>query len=231
MIEKAKLFPGGDKLAIIFCGGTQKHAPWNQPGWTFWSIPSNIYNFGGLGVCPHVWFDIHQEIIWREKKGWHKDYQGWLKQCPQPVVMLTTPKPDEVPSYVPYPLDEVNQEFGADAPIAGTMDWMVALALLYQPEVIGLFGCDYATAHEQVYQWFGIAYWLGLCRGRKQSYYLPPDSFILTGPLRGRYGLNFPPWPPGHHPDFGPWRHMGNLRGLGKLQPPDIYGSAEKVSG
>ncbi len=198
------LKPPYDTLHLLFTGSTAKpfmerlkeHGP--DPEESLW-VCSPWANQSDW-LKPEAWFDIHRAEIWSEqawKKPWHRDYQGWLRSQRTPIVMMEPS--DEIKSAIRYPYDDVKRAF-PDAPFAGTTDWMMALAILLGVEWIGMWGMDYCTPHELLYQRFGLTYWLGFARGRGIEVELPDDSSLLKNMLLGDYGPSYPPWPALHHP-------------------------------
>lgn len=190
-----------ETVDIVFCG---KSRAFFEP---------NYQHPNGCWLCSPLakmekqypvsaWFDIHRPEVWGEKrpdlkKTWHKDYQGWLRGDGAPIVMMTPT--EDIGRAVQYPRAELEAAYPG-APFAGTTDWMIALAVWLGVKTINLWGIDYDTPHELLFQRFGVAYWIGLARGAGVTVNLPPEAIILNNFMAGQYGPDFPPWPTNYHP-------------------------------
>ena len=145
---------------------------------------------------PSAWWDIHRDETWTGLKLWNPDYQGWLASQNRPVVMWRAQ--ESIPTSTAVP--DIVKAWGKQEPFAGTIDWMIATAIHLGVEKLSLYGVDYVTAHERLYQTFGLAYWIGKAIGLGIEVKLPGTCRALWNILPGNYGPDFPPWPTEHDP-------------------------------
>ena len=153
---------------------------------------------------PRLWVELHRSIWWHQKKTWRQGYTQWLmRQKARPVLMQH--RYAAVPRSVMYPKGAITAAFPG-APFHGTVDWLMALAIWLQVKEIAVWGVDYASSHEEVYQKVGAAYWVGVARGRGIQVRLSPQCPLLSNPMPDTqtYGYDYPPWPRGHHPKDWP---------------------------
>ena len=188
---------GRHRIAILMADPSWRTAPFGDPTWALFAHAclSNIVDDPSQIAS---WFDLHRPEIWRQKKSWHPDYQHWLAHQSTSIFMQA--EYPEVPASRPYPFAGIRQLFPS-APFAGTLDWMIAFALSLGATELGIYGVEYQSPHERLYQRFGTAYWVGMARGMGVPVTLPPGCRLLDNILPGEYGPDFPPWPPGHHPN------------------------------
>lgn len=190
------------KVILPFVGEATRSVPFPDGAWDIWAP---MFSWEYLqGREPTLWIEIHGEDQWRSPKSWRADYLDWLlthKRCP----ILMQERHAAVPASVRYPKELVQTQY-QDSPFHGTMDWLLALAVLLQVTDIALWGAGYDTLHEELYQKPGACYWVGVARGRGIRVQQPSDSCLLDNPMprAQTYGYNYPPWPRGHHPDEFP---------------------------
>lgn len=160
-----------------------------------------------IGCAPDLWVDIHRDETWTGYKTWNPSYQNWLALRETPVLMFN--HQPSVPTSIPVP--DAVKNWAQTEPFAGSFDWMMACAIHWGAKTIALFGCDYASAHERMYQTFGAAYWIGKARGLGIDVQIPPSCPLLWNVLPGNYGPEYPPWPAEHDPRFAPMWAGGPL--------------------
>ncbi len=119
------------KIAIVGAHrATKLDAPYDDAEWTIWSCsPRNESEL----PRHDVWFEIHP--AWEFAKI-SPVYEQWLGV--QPFVYMQKVLP-EYPGSVAYPLERVQDAFGPYF-WTGTVSYMMALAILQEPDVIGLWG-------------------------------------------------------------------------------------------
>ena len=182
--------------------GPSGHAEWPAGSWDIWAP---VFTWQLLGRRrPRLWVELHRQVWWRQPKTWRRGYLRWLHTYrARPILMQHQWR--EVPASVRYPRARALREFPS-APFQGTFDWLMALAILLDAKQIAVWGVDYDTAHEMVYQRSGAAYWVGMALGRGITVQFSPCSFLLSTPMPSTktYGYDYPPWPPGHHPKDWP---------------------------
>ena len=193
------------KVALIGLDRGWAAAPFDDPAWTIWAPVFTHHRV----PRADVWFELHGPEWQAQEKAWCRcegNYQAWLAQVREPVVMFS-PHP-EVAHVVPYPLETVAAAVGPLS-MTGTIEWMAALAITLGATTIGYYGINYTDRHEEYFQRPGADYWIGYARGRGLDVVLPAGCPLGSGRLPGHYGLNYPPWPLGTHPDeWAEWRAL-----------------------
>lgn len=98
---------------------------------------------------------------------------------------------------VAYPFDEaarlanVTRGDKANIYFTSSFDYLIALAILAQPERIMIIGFDMASDTEYRYQREGAAHWLGIAAGRGINVWMPPEASLLKGELYGYTGAQW----------------------------------------
>lgn len=137
------------KIAIVGAHrATKLLAPYEDMAWAVWSL--GIANESEL-PRHDVWFEIHP--MWHNAK-LSPVYAEWLRG--QPFVYMQKVLP-EYPGSVAYPLDRVKDAFGPYF-WTGSVSYMLALAILEEPEAIGLWGFSQCPelAHQKPSIWHFI---------------------------------------------------------------------------
>lgn len=158
---------------------TRLQAPFDDRGWVIWATcPRN------RGVLPRhdVWFEIH---LLREALLTNGQiYIDWLASLPR-VYMQT--QSSEYPGSVAYPKDAIVQRFGPYF-FTSTAAWMMALALSFQPETIGIWGFEMRSGEEYSDQRSGLHHFVQIARDRGIEIVIPEDSTLLDPPpLYGKW--------------------------------------------
>ena len=122
------------KIALIGAHrATKLKAPYDDADWDIWACSA----FNESELPRHdVWFEIHdlRDRVVIDEIG--PVYLEWLKD--QKNIYMQTEYP-EYPNAAVYPIDEVLNEFGPYF-FTGTISYMMAMAILEAPEVIGIWG-------------------------------------------------------------------------------------------
>ena len=135
-----------------------------------------------------AWFEIHHYTPEDPKKsGMVETYLKWLRELPHPIYMMEH-YPD-IPTSIKYPKDEVYKAFG-EYFYTSSIAWMLALAILQNPEEIGLWGVDMAAREEYGYQRSGCHHFITLARIRGIKITVPLSSDLLRP--EPEYGLREP---------------------------------------
>lgn len=131
------------------------------------------------------WFDLHATEQIRERR---PDAYRWYAQQTKPIYRW---EPDaELPSCAVYPRTEVQRFFGdgsEERDFAGSLSWMLALAILDGFRAIDLFWFP-LDGNEAGYQRQipSVRYWIGHARGRGIRVVIHGDSALTpSGPLYG----------------------------------------------
>lgn len=95
-------------------------------------------------------------------------------------------KYEEIPLSEAFPIEACVKEFGIPY-FTNTICYMIAYALLQNPESIELYGVNQAGSHEYTEERGGVEYWLGIAIGRGIKVTINgKDSQLLR--YKGRYG-------------------------------------------
>lgn len=195
------------RVIIPFLGSS------GQSGWPAgrWDIWAPVFTWKILGRRrPTLWVELHRRCWWHQPKAWRKGYRRWLQTYrARPILMQH--RFSEVPASVRYPREIVQGLFSQE-PFHGTFDWLMALAIYLEAKQVRVWGVDYNSAHEVVYQRGGAAFWVGLAIGAGIEVGVSPTSELLSNPMPSTqtYGYDYPPWPKGHHPKDWP-DHLNGL--------------------
>lgn len=165
------------KLALLGATSNLRYAPWHDPSWTLAAHPCCRPQ---CAREPDWYFDLHRPELFRTaKKGWTKDYYGWLKRLQTPIFMQKN-WPD-VPMSVQYPLARIQAEFRSY--FTNQCAFMIALAMTEGVTHIGLFGCQYSHVTEHGVQRDSLTYWLGRFEQAGGTVVLPPvENSLLCSP-------------------------------------------------
>lgn len=129
------------KVAIVGGGPTRRYAPYHDKKWDIWAFSSRDYKY------PRItrWFELHDPTDLRQQLSWKKpgrrsyaDYVNFMRKLKCPVYMQKRFK--HIPESVPFPLDNVLDEFGRC--FTSTATYLLALAILEGYKVIGLWGIN-----------------------------------------------------------------------------------------
>ena len=199
--EYADTWAPSGRVLIPFLGHSGRE-PWPPGSWDVWAP---VFSWKLLGRRrPRLWVELHRREWWMQPKVWRKDYLRWLRAYrARPILMQQHYR--SVPASVRYPKALIRREFPG-LPLHGTFDWLMALAIVCEVQEIAVWGVDYDSSHEELYQKVGAACWIGVARGRGIRVHISPGSELLRNPMpeSQTYGYDYPPWPPGHHPHAWP---------------------------
>lgn len=170
------------KIAIVGSAPSSAGlAPYDDESWEIWACSG-----GTLPYAKRVtlWFELHDWKPDPSVYGWRPEYVEWLRKAPVPVVMRQA-VPD-VPSSIGYPEDAARREFG-DSFWTSSVAWMMAAAILQNPEEIALFGIDMAARTEYEGQRSGVHFFAHMARQRGIKVTVPAQSDLLRPPPQ--YGM------------------------------------------
>src|SRR4029077_10370977 len=134
----------GLNIALLGAAPTSKDLiPYHDPNWEIWACSPGNY------VAPRVdaWFEMHS--LERKFCPGNEPYVNVLQRHPRVYIAV----PDSrLPHGIVYPKDEIYAEYGngafLDTFFQSQVSFMLALAIKYKPDVIGLWGIDMAAADE-----------------------------------------------------------------------------------
>lgn len=116
------------KIAIVGSGpDSWTKAPFDDPEWTIWGFSRRNYN--KLPRCD-LWFELHHERNFRSYNIDIKAYVPWLMSNPKRMTQPTFPRRLILERFGPYFLGH------------GQAPWMMAYAILQEPQTIGLWGLE-----------------------------------------------------------------------------------------
>jgi hypothetical protein len=165
-------------------------APFDDPDFEIWGCSPGLY--------PHAkrvnaWFEIHR---WEPGKTWFSpEYISWMAKLKAPVHMIQ-PVP-EIPNSIAYPLDAVINGVYAHvvnkkgqwrekrfdrSNFSSTIAWMIALAILAEVDVIGLWGVDMSAQEEWFFQRSGCQNMINAAQSVGIQVICPPESDLLRPP-------------------------------------------------
>lgn len=182
MTKSKKAAPQGQpalKIAIVGTASTSVgEAPWKDESWQIWSLGRNS------AACPRFdkWFEVHtKDVLIAANALEHR--MEFLKAAGDKLV-LGHPW-EELPNAQLYPWVQVVETFGRY--LTSSLAEMVALAILHNPQEIGLWGVDMVCPEEYQHQRAACEYLLGIATGKGIKVTIAKESPILR-PTR-IYGL------------------------------------------
>ena len=136
------------KIALVASGPTYKKAPFSNPEWEIWANAPWVMR-DILPVEPDYWFELHAyEDLKSQKNGImqkrafgvkttaEKYYKKMITRIPAPVYMQR--KYEFAQNSIAYPLEKVIKKFGAI--FTSSASYILGLAILQNPDVIGIWG-------------------------------------------------------------------------------------------
>jgi len=157
------------KVCLLGTSPTLSEAPLDDDTIEKWAL-NNMYNVVPVEKISR-WFQIHSEESVRDVPDWEK-YKG----ITVPIYMQE--HYDEIPTSIKYPLDEMTKLFGYKL-FRSTLDFMMALAIAEEYDVIYLYGVDMANNTEYAYQRPTLMYWIGRAIGMGIKIILPDNCDLL----------------------------------------------------
>ncbi len=147
-------------------------APYADPSWQVW-----VCNTMGMGQFVPRWeacFDPHS-YDYAGDPYW-KDYNAWLCQ-PRGKPLLTRRQVPEWPDSIAYPVEEITQKYGRY--FTSSASWMLALAIEFGAEHIGLWGVNMAHDTEFQQQRPSCEFLVGIAVGKGIAVTIPAQSDLL----------------------------------------------------
>jgi hypothetical protein len=172
----------GPRVAIIGTAPSSRMlAPFNDPTWKIWGCSP-----GNKDVLPRAdaWFEVHGNLLWPECESYGRPYIAWLNQQKFPVFMQDQ---SVVPAAIPFPKDQLVQEFGPFF-FTSSFAWMGAFAILLGAKEVAMYGIDMASREEYIQQRAGGQYLIVEGARRGVKVWAPYESDIMQPP--GLYGYS-----------------------------------------
>jgi len=122
-------------------------------------------------------FEFHDADIWPK---YEQPYFQDLIKWGGPVLMQR--HYDCIPNSIPYPKDEITEQFYCNAswnPFTNSVSWMLALAIRQSYEEIYLYGVEMEHETEYVYQARGVVYFIGLAMGMGIKVVVPSTCQLM----------------------------------------------------
>lgn len=164
------------KIAILGAGPSRAMAPWDERGWEFWGLG----RFWRWMPRWDLWFEMHQ------LSASAADEIAALRHRVRVPIYMPRRYPS-IPLSRRFPIEAVSR--GHAALFTCTFCYELALAIHRGAERIGLYGVDLhgGSARERTVERLGVAYWVGVARGRGIEVDVAGD--VLTHPAR--YGIEY----------------------------------------
>jgi hypothetical protein len=164
-------------IVLVGCGLGAKDAPYDDPDVEIWGMGRH---WRWMPRCDRI-FEMHDPDIWRSYLGVNPAvYAAQLREAgPSVVVRRRIPS---LPKATVYPMVMVENLIGGPY-FVSSASYMLALAIVREPELILLFGINVLEVEEYVYQRPNLEYLLGLARGRGIKFKAHKESALCTMPL------------------------------------------------
>ena len=165
------------KIAIIGKAPSSRGlAPYSDESWEIWTISDLVL----VGQAPR-WsrhFEIHPLKWIKDRKD---GYYNWLTEQPagERPIYLRELSPD-IPAGVLYPVDKIVPRFRRY--FTNQISYMIAMAIMENPEAIGIWGVDMAQSEEYQRQKPSCEYLIGVAEGAGIKVELPPECDLLQSP-------------------------------------------------
>lgn len=158
------------KIAVMGSAPSSAHmAPSNDPNWEIWCCSPPNY------MQPRVdaWFELHN-LDRKFSDARNGLYYQVLQQHPR---VYTYEKDPRLPQSIVFPWKDYVAEYGTDF-FTSSIAWMMAHAISYKPEKIGLWGVDMSAHSEYDQQRPGVKFFMREAKLRGIDVYVPETSDI-----------------------------------------------------
>jgi hypothetical protein len=172
---------------------TARMTPWQDETWDVWSLGSAITVEAlkdKLYAHADLLFEIHKKYEWEK-------YQGALKKFERPILMQQQYVDEgHFPNAIPYPRDEVRERWNKYFPnekvfATCSVPWMIAYAMLQGYDHIGMFGLDFLTNDEYLFERPSICWWIGFAQAKGIEFTIPEASGLISA--TAEYGFEGKP--------------------------------------
>jgi hypothetical protein len=161
-----------NSIAIVgTASSSYDKATLDWPGVDVWAVNSIHHHHPEHAKFVDLWFELHHEpeIL-------HAEWFKWAIEH-QPRVMMQRPH-RELENSEAYPLAEVEKYFGHRY-FTSSVAYMLALAIMQEPESIGIYGIDMAEGTEYQHQRPCCEYFVGWARGAGIQVKIPKNSALV----------------------------------------------------
>lgn len=162
------------KVAIVGTASTSAGAaPYDDPSWEIWNIARNFT----LNKRFDLWFELHTIEVLQAAKA-VPQYIDFLRKHGSKVI-CGIPQA-ELPEATPYPLQQILTAFPRQY-FTCSAAWMIALAIYWKVDEIGLWGIDMvdSASGEYAYQRPACEYYLGIAEAKGIKVTMAPQSPLL----------------------------------------------------
>ncbi len=161
------------KIAIVGFTGSRDQAPFEDGSFDIWGM-NNLHVLPGMkGRRFTAWFETHKRELLEHKDNFG-EHLRFLSNLSIPLIAMDASEWPEVPNVIQLPIDEIEKlgRFGSYQ--TSSPSWMVATAILAQPEEIHVYGIDFSSKNEYDEQRPALEAWLGFAQGLGIEVYVPP---------------------------------------------------------
>ncbi len=160
---------------------THNQAPFGDPDWEVWGLPWDE----GFWIYYDRLFEMHDiRLIEKDNSRRPSDYIERLKNIDAPLYMQES----YFETAIAYPFHEVPTEY-----FNSSIAYMLAMAIVEEPEKIGIYGVDMKGDDEYGYQKPNIEYLIGLAEGRGIKVLIPDESPLMKFQSEGIMFADFYP--------------------------------------
>jgi hypothetical protein len=167
------------KIAILGSAeSTRDLAPFDNPEWTIWGLAWRFYDHPRMDAV----FEVHDEYQWSRYTKTEL-YSAWLKDPKDAEgnkvdVYLLPQVQARYKKCIAYPTEAAIDLMGRNY-FTSSFSYMLALALLKEPEEIAIYGVDLVVGEEYEYQRPAAEFLLGMARAKGIKITIPPSSSLL----------------------------------------------------
>lgn len=153
------------QIAILGKGESRREAC--AKGWECWGLATDPSTDDLCRV-----FEMHRDERWKQWPGHFQKLAGFGQR------LVIREQHKDLSHARTYPTAAKTVDY-----FTNSVCYMIALAVMYQPRVIGLWGCDlnHLDLSEHVKQMRCTEFWLGVAVGRGIRVVLPQGSKLLAG--------------------------------------------------
>lgn len=154
-----------EKVILLGSAPCRKDAPYDDESYDVWAIGGAPFWADVKRV--DVLFEMHKRHVWLDRA------EG-INKTGKPVFMLRHYR--EIENSIPYPFDELSAD--GNGFYAGSVSYMLALAIFLGYKEIALYGIlmEHGTEYES--QLPSASYYVGLAQGKGIKVYIHPDATL-----------------------------------------------------
>jgi hypothetical protein len=172
---------------------TAMQAPVTDDSWDFMNLASNLTIKELTEHCKRstLFIEIHKrEYNWEH-------YAGLLKEVEVPVLMQERycGENKEIPTAEPYPRELIQKHFDKyfrnKLFVTCSVPWMLAWCKIEGYDLIGMFGLDFLTNKEYLWERPSICWWIGHLQALGIEFIIPDGSGLIASTYE--YGFDSKP--------------------------------------